>query len=272
LAELLQVTAPSGVVFLTSPAITELGYIHGFSTRIGGVSPAPFNALNLGNAASALQDSADHISENRQRFQYALGAENHRLYTVSQVHGASVAMIGSSLGPQVVYRRAPPAARDTCHADALIVKMPKYLAGMQTADCVPILIARTDGRLAAVVHAGWRGLAAGVIGNCIAALKTIGGDQVFRAAIGPCIGANRYEVGPEVALAFEKADLRAAIAYGDKPHVDLALAAQIELGHGGVTQIDSAHLCTYDRADWFYSHRRDRGVTGRMLSVIGLPL
>ena len=259
------------MVFFTSPTLARAGYIHGFSTRVGGISPPPFDTLNLGNPATGVHDALDHITENKRRFQHALGAEDYQLFTVSQVHGADVAVLESDTGPQLKRHPDKTLAAEANCADAIIVKTPKLLAGMRTADCVPILIASEKGNLAAVVHAGWRGLVAGVIGHCIAELRQTGGHRGLLGAIGPCIGVNRYEVGPEVATAFETAGLRAAVTDGPKPHVNLQLAAYIELVHGGLTTIDSAHLCTFDQAEWFYSHRRDHGVTGRMLSVIGLP-
>lgn len=259
------------MVFFTSPALAKAGYIHGFSTRLGGVSPAPFETLNLGNPAIGVQDAADHITENKRRFQCALGADDYQLFTVSQVHGADVAVLDSDVEPRLKMQRDQPQVAEPTCADAIIVKTPKFLAGMRTADCVPILIANEQGNLAAVVHAGWRGLVAGVIGHCVAELNALGRDRNFLGAIGPCIGVGHYEVGPEVAAAFEAAGLRAAVTDGPKPHVNLQLAAHIELVHSGLTNIDSAHLCTFDQTEWFYSHRRDHGVTGRMLSVIGLP-
>jgi YfiH family protein len=265
-------TAASGVMFFSSPTIARAGYVNGFSTRLGGVSPEPFSTLNLGNSSAGPQDAPEHITENISRFQSALGVPRHQLAAVNQVHGADVAIADTGSGRRAEPSGAQGDSMGACCADAIIVKTPELLASMRTADCVPILIASRDGRLAAAVHAGWRGLVAGIIGRCVAEMTAISGGGELIAAIGPCIGVNRYEVGPEVALAFEKAGLRAAVQDGDKPHIDLALAAQIELVHWGVGEIDSSPLCTFDRPEWFYSHRRDHGATGRMLSVIGLPL
>ena len=267
--ELTQTASPDGVVYFTSPTLTAAGFVHGFSTRLGGISPPPFESLNLGNAAGGPRDETENITENQKRFLSAIGADDFRLVTVRQVHGADVAVAGAGdagHGERNANDSAP------C-ADALVVRDPGLLAGMRTADCVPILIGSRDGRIAAAVHAGWRGLVSGVIGACIRCMEAAGfpaGQLV--AAIGPCIGERIYEVGPEVAKAFEQAGLRAAVKEYSKPHINLNLATRIELVHAGIRQIDSSELCTSERAELFYSHRRDHGTTGRLLAAIGLPL
>ena len=266
--ELIQTASPDGVVYFTSPTLTAAGFVHGFSTRIGGISPPPFASLNLGNAAVGPQDRAENIAENQKRFLAAIGADDFRLVTIRQVHGADVAVADgtdAAAGGKDGNDSAP------C-ADALVVRDAGLLAGMRTADCVPILIGSRDGRIAGAVHAGWRGLVSGVIGACIRCMKTAGfpASQLV-AAIGPCIGERTYEVGPEVAQAFEQAGLRAAVKEYSKPHVNLSLATRIQLVHAGITQIDVSELCTSERAELFYSHRRDHGATGRLLAAIGLP-
>jgi YfiH family protein len=264
--ELIQTASPDGVVYFTSPTLKTAGFVHGFSTRLGGVSPPPFESLNLGNAAVGPQDQTANITENQKRFLSAIGADDFRLMTVRQVHGADVAIAGAGDAEQ-----GERASNAPC-ADALVVRDAGLLAGMRTADCVPILIGSLDGRIAAAVHAGWRGLVSGVIGACIRCMEAAGfpaGQLV--AAIGPCIGERIYEVGPEVAAAFEQAGLRAAVKEYSKPHINLNLATRIELVHAGIRQIDSSELCTSERAELFYSHRRDHGTTGRLMAVIGLP-
>lgn len=269
MAELIETVGSGGLIYFTSPALTEAGFTHAFSTRMGGISAPPFDSLNLGNSATGPQDTAANIAENQRRFLAAIGAESLQLITVNQVHGADVATVG---GKQADFQ-ADAAGQDKpipC-ADALVVHDAGLLAGMRTADCVPILIGSDDGRLAAAVHAGWRGLVAGVVGACIRQMVATGypGSRLI-AAVGPCIGADAYEVGAEVKDAFEHAGLGAAVKRYSKPHINLASAARIELVHAGVIRIDSSELCTYALTNYFYSHRRDHGATGRMLSVIGL--
>ncbi|MGC8559330.1 MAG: peptidoglycan editing factor PgeF [Phycisphaerae bacterium] len=266
--ELIQTASPDGVVYFTSPTLTSSGFVHGFSTRLGGISPPPFESLNLGNAAVGPQDRAENIGENQKRFLGAIGAEDFRLITVRQVHGADVAIAG---GTATGEGESNGNDFEPC-ADALVVQDAGLLAGMRTADCVPILIGSLDGRIAAAVHAGWRGLVSGVIGACIRRMEAVGVPaSELAAAIGPCISGRTYEVGPEVAAAFEQAGLRAAVKEYSKPHINLNLATRIELVHAGITQIDASELCTSERAELFYSHRRDRGTTGRLLAAIGLP-
>jgi len=137
-----------------------------------------------------------------------------------------------------------------------------------TADCVPILLASADGKKVAAVHAGWRGLVSGVVTEAVDALACR-----FVAAIGPCIGVQRFEVGEEVAEQFDPRFVRRDL--GCRPHVDLRAAAYALLQDLGASQIDKTDRCTAHHEQEFFSHRRDvtqRGLetTGRMSSVIGL--
>jgi YfiH family protein len=143
------------------------------------------------------------------------------------------------------------------------------VASVRVADCVPVLLAAADGRTVATVHAGWRGVIAGVVTAALAELRSR--DVV--AAIGPCIGFDAFEVGPEVLDAFrsefgEHAPV-AASANG-KGRVDLRRAVSMQLTRSGIPaeHIDSTDRCTHRDRDEFYSHRRDNGVTGRMAAVI----
>jgi hypothetical protein len=175
---------------------------------------------------------------------------------VRQVHGHEVHL---------------PERRDstrTCDADAVVLRDPGQVTRILTADCVPILLSATDGSAVAAVHAGWRGLLSGVVAEAVDALETS-----FVAAIGPCIGVKRFEVGEEVAERFDPRFVRHDL--GSRPHVDLRAAVHALLHDLGAQQIDTTDRCTAEHEKEFYSHRRDvtqrqLESTGRMSSVIGL--
>ena len=172
----------------------------------------------------------------------ALGLGEGRLVTLRQVHG-----------DRVVRVQADAPAAGTA-GDALVTGERGHALCVRVADCVPVLLARADGRRVAAVHAGWRGLVAGVVPRAVEAL---GAGELW-AAIGPCLSARRFEVGPEVAAAFESAGLGRAVlrAPGARAHVDLRLAARAQLEQAGVARIDCSDRCTWDDAELF-SHRRD---------------
>jgi purine-nucleoside/S-methyl-5'-thioadenosine phosphorylase / adenosine deaminase len=262
---LIRKVSASQVVWYESPLLAAAGTPHGFSTRLGGVSPAPFDSLNLGNpSGDSVQDAPQRIAENYLRLQTAIGAAGRRVLQVHQVHGRQVAVAA-----------ARGAWDPATQADAMIVTATDQLASVRVADCVPILLAAADGGAAAAVHAGWRGVVAGVVGAAVAALRKIRPDAQICAAIGPCIGFEAFEVGPEVLEAFEAIFGNGAVSQrrrDGKGRVDLRRAVALQLTAAGVAEqrIDSADLCTArDRAE-FFSHRRDQGRTGRMAAIIGV--
>jgi YfiH family protein len=253
---LTRVVHDNGVVTYQSPLLRGAGVVHGFSTRLGGVSRGAYASLNLGPLAK--DDATDFntsIAENYRRLRRALGVDRLPRVECRQVHGGEVWRAGETL---VRPEDAP------C-ADAIVCDVPGRLVVIRTADCVPILLATRDGRTVAAVHAGWRGVVAQVVSHTIAATP---GDLV--AAIGPCISAAHFEVGDEVAEAFAAAGLAETVVRGAaaKPHIDLQRAVRVQLQRSGVTAIDAADLCTFRDADEFFSHRRDAGVTGRMAAVV----
>jgi YfiH family protein len=153
---------------------------------------------------------------------------------------------------------------------------PTRVLSVKYADCVPLLLASADGRAVAAVHAGWRGLVAGVIRAAVKRLEqtAAASASTFVAAIGPCIGFDAFEVGPEVLAAFAArfgpaaAPIRAA--HTGKGHVDLQKAALIELQSAGLSldRIDTTDRCTFTHPQEFFSHRRDGNATGRMAAII----
>lgn len=253
-------TSPDGVGYYVSPLLCRVGVAHAFSTRVGGVSSGPFDSLNLGNPKGCpVQDDVGHIQENYRRLCGAAGLPDRPIHRVHQVHGCAVARVSSGDAPDA-----------DLEADALISEDPACILSVRIADCVPILLASEDGRAVAAVHAGWRGVVAGVVGS---ALRKLNHGGRCLAAIGPCISGEAFEVGPEVVGEFRRVFGDAApIAPGSngKAHIDLRRAVQLQLRAAGLSeeQIDTTDRCTYRDAEEFFSHRRDNGVTGRMAALI----
>jgi YfiH family protein len=237
-----------GFVGYRSPLLAEQGIPHLFSTRVGGPGRQELD-LDL------------HDPRQRERVARAAGLAGARIVTVKQVHGAHVlALRGEEL---------PAAAAE---ADGLVSEREDVLVAVHVADCVPVLLARSDGRRVAAVHAGWRGLVAGVIPR---ALELIGEGRVS-AAVGPCLSLAHFEVGSEVVEAFERVGLGASVHVqpGQRAHIDLRAAAALQLAAGGVRLVDGSDRCTYAHGEEFWSYRRDvthggKGRTGRLAAVIG---
>jgi YfiH family protein len=217
----------------------------------GGASQAPYACFNLGRTVG---DDPLAVAENRQilRSRAGLPAEPSWL---AQVHGATVADLDSA-GPD-----GP--------ADAAITRRSGTVCAILTADCLPIVFASDTGDAVAAAHAGWRGLAAGVIGATVRAMA-VPGERLI-AWLGPAIGVAHFEVGAEVREAFLKTDSGAGDAFKatltGKFMADLAMLARRQLATLGVNRIYGGGECTYARADRYFSHRRD-GVTGRQATLI----
>jgi YfiH family protein len=253
--------ASTGVVIYVSPLLEGVGVAHGFSTRIGGVSEGAFSSLNLGNPSGAVVDSSDHIAENYGRFCEAAGCGGKTLRKVSQVHGADVVWMNSDQN----CANAP-------SADAIVSDDPSCAVSVRVADCVPVLLSSGDGRLVAAVHAGWRGVVAGVVPKAVEVLQSRCDGEIV-AAIGPAIGAGNFQVGMEVVEEFRRvfgAEAPAQIQCGGKAHVDLRAGIVLQLRDCGISldRIDTTDRCTFRDTDEFFSHRREKGVTGRMAAII----
>jgi YfiH family protein len=240
------------------------------STRQGGVSQAPFDSLNLRppDLPGESLDQPPAVLENQRRFGQALGAEPVWL---DQVHGHAVRRVSHgelSTGPVLP------------RADASITTEPGLACTVLVADCLPVLLCSRDGRGVGAAHAGWRGLAGGVLDNTVLALceATAATPDGLLAWLGPCIGPQAFEVGPDVLLAFgvEPAmrDLpRFRFAPRDdgqwRWRADLVGLARDRLGRLGVSSVLGGHWCTVSDPSRFYSFRRD-GRTGRMAAGICL--
>ena len=228
------------------------------SLRIGGVSPPPWHSLNLGEHVG---DDPARVAENRHRLAMALGLPDEPAW-LEQLHGNEVLALESG---------DLPSAR--C-ADAAVTSRPGRVLAVLTADCLPVLLCRLDGRRIGVVHAGWRGLAAGVLEAGVAALEAP--PEELLAWIGPGIGAQAYEVGPELRAACLAGDPQAGDCFiAGRPghwHCDLAALARRRLEALGLAGIHGGRWCTYSEPARFYSHRRDgaSAPTGRMATLIWL--
>jgi polyphenol oxidase len=264
--------AVDGVQALICKPLEQDGFVNAFSTRSGGVSPMPHDALNL---AGFNEDTAENILENRSRF-LKLFAGEWSLAGCWQVHGADIRVVKERAQAQ----RRPYATGDDDRCDALVSNLPQTLLGVKTADCVPLLMGDARTGAFAAVHAGWRGTLASLAVHAIERLKTDYGvnPEDLRVAIGPAAGACCYEVGREVIDAFkakfgDAADLFTATR-ADHALIDLYEANRRQLTSLGVKaeRVHSSPLCTMCRTDLFFSYRREKslhGKVGRLLSVIG---
>ena len=230
------------------------GIYAGTSWRRGGVSHEPYASLNL---ALHVGDDADAVQENRHR----LGLPTEPVW-LNQVHGQTAVDAGR-IGVQGPAKGG--------EADAAYTDQPGVICAVLTADCLPVLLCDRHGTRVAAVHAGWRGLAAGIVERTLDALR-LPGEQLL-AWLGPAIGPAAYEVGDEVRDAFVVQNAAAAGAFqpGRPGHwwMDLYQLARQRLRAQGVSSISGGNHCTWHEADNFYSYRRD-GITGRMASVIWL--
>jgi polyphenol oxidase len=274
---------PNGVVTYQSPLLQSAGIPHAFSTRIGGISrgtDAMYDSLNFGNPSEGIteseRDPQENIHDNFRRLQTAIGIPNIPRAWVKQVHGRYVELLERE--PESEYAETLEAEiRDRwsgqMSADGMVAAVPGVLLTVRVADCVPILLASGDGRIVAAVHAGWRGIVGDIAGRAIRVMIEAGAkpQQIF-AAIGPGISAEHFEVGQEVADTFTQQNLAHAVIPASesrpKPHIDLQAAIRTLLERAGVTQIDGNELCTHRDSHAFFSHRREKGRTGRMVGVI----
>jgi purine-nucleoside/S-methyl-5'-thioadenosine phosphorylase / adenosine deaminase len=230
-----------------------------FTTRLGGVSEAPFDSLNLGVLTD---DEHGSVVENRRRLAAALGLEPDRIAFALQVHGTQLIdhsdpnRLRGSFGTR--YVNEEPRSAAVPEGDGHVVTAPGLAPLVFVADCLPVALVGPGGL--AVLHCGWRGLAAGIVAAGVAAV------EANAAAVGPGIGPCCYEVGEEVLDAL--AGLGTGIAEGRM--LDLAEVARRLLREAGVEQIETAGLCTSCESGLFFSHRRDRGRTGRQAGVAWL--
>jgi purine-nucleoside/S-methyl-5'-thioadenosine phosphorylase / adenosine deaminase len=252
---MLQVKRQSQVTVVHSEALDRIpGIVHAFSTRRG-----ERNDFTLGPTTSP----NPIVQINRARFLAAIGAPGWPIIKLKQVHSGVVCDIEDTS-----------AAGDAVEGDAAVTALSGVILGIQTADCVPILVADSQARAIAAIHAGWRGTAAGISETAVSRLaEKFGVDpKALTAAVGPHIGVCCYEVGEEVVKAIGDDSLFERRPEWPKPHLNLAEANRRQLVRAGMAeaQIEISSLCTRCREDLFFSYRRDGKNTGRLFSVIGI--
>ncbi len=229
------------------------GFRHGFTTRVGGASAAPFDTLNLGDQVG---DAPERVAENWARLERTTGL---RFARVRQVHGTRAVRAEAPCSPEE-------------EADAVLSLTPGVAACISVADCVPVLLADPDTGAVAAVHAGWRGTFARAAAKAVRALATEAGVPAARllASVGPSIGPCCYEVSSDLAARFAAELGPAVVREGPTPRLDLWAANVAVLGAAGVPaeRVEVLGRCTACERELFFSHRRDAGRTGRQMAFI----
>ena len=224
------------------------GLRHAFFTREGGVSGGVYSSLNGGVGS---RDDAGRVAENRARMAAALAVKPHRFLTAYQVHS-----------PDVIVAEEPWPSNARPRADAIVTRTAGLAIGVSTADCGPVLFADADARVIGAAHAGWRGALLGVVERTVATMERLGAVRGrIRAALGPMIRQDNYEVGPEFVDRFREADAANERFFKSSTragHAMFDLAGYIahRLKCAGIAQIDDLDLCTCADPERFYSYRR----------------
>ncbi|HXF85404.1 MAG TPA: peptidoglycan editing factor PgeF [Anaerolineales bacterium] len=241
----------------------SLGVRHGIFTRQGGVSPAPWASLNVGGTVG---DDLTRVRQNRRLLFEAMGCAPDSIFDVWQVHSADV-----------VCARAPRREGESLRqADIILTDRPEVTLFMRFADCVPILFHDPHKGVIGIAHAGWMGTLRGAATAAIHAMRTHYGSNPsdILACIGPSIGPDHYEVGADVILQVmqkfgDESDVLLQSKNG-KVHFDLWAANKLLLERAGVKHIEVAGICTACHTNDWYSHRAEKGKTGRFGALISL--
>jgi polyphenol oxidase len=258
----------ASLAYIVCESLERAGFVNAFSTRLGGISPLPLNALNL---AYFTGDQKENVIENRRRFRKAIGAETAPLIPARQTHSTERCLIESAeegRGPQT-------------ECDAVLTRMRGILLGVQTADCLPILIGDPKSGAMAAIHAGWRGTAGRIVERTIADMTLLQGvnPRDCIAALGPTACVECYEVGEDVIERYKKEfgywrKLLVNFKENGKAHLDIRAANVQQLNFCGFSEdrIHVADYCTMHQNELFFSYRKEGKGTpssvGRLLSVI----
>ncbi|MGI6380419.1 MAG: peptidoglycan editing factor PgeF [Anaerolineae bacterium] len=249
-----------GLVAFRSALLADERIEHAVMGRLGGVSQSPYRSLNVGGTVG---DDPSAVAENLRRIYAALGWDSERVVSGHQVHEDRVHRVSDDDAGQTI-----------AATDALISDVPGILLMGRYADCVPILLFDPLRAAVGLAHAGWRGTVQGIAAKTVRAMVSNFGSQPadLIAAIGPSIGPCCFEVGASVRDEFRQAfsDAQGEVVDADGRYVNLWRANAIQLERCGVRAIDVAALCTSCHVDRFYSHRREKGGTGRFAVAIGL--
>lgn len=258
--------AKQGKISYLQPAWAAQGAVAaGFSTRNGGVSRPPYNSLNLGFNTD---DARHNVEGNRSTFVRAFDLPPHLLLTVRQVHGDDILVVDEP-NPDLSHFLS-------LEADAIVTDQPGIMIGVLVADCYPVLLFDRQRRVAAVVHAGWKGAAAGLIGKTVAAMQRLFAcrPEDLQAAVGPGVCAGNYVVDRPVRDAFRQGtgnwELIAEEVTLGQWRLDLQKSCRIQLEAAGLQMagLEVAEECTCCHKELFFSYRRDGGVTGRQMGFL----
>jgi YfiH family protein len=237
--------------------------LHGVLTRRGGVSPAPWDSLNVGGTVG---DDAAHVRANRLRSFNALGRDPASIFDVWLVHGTDVIYAEAPVDPDM----------DRTQADIILTDRPEITLYMRFADCVPLLFHDPVKQVVGIAHAGWMGTMKGAGRAAVEAMQSHYGCKLenILAAIGPSIGPDHYEVGADVIAKTREsfgADAERLIEQRDgRAYLDLWTANYIQLEKAGLQHIEVAGLCTACHLDDWFSHRAEKGRTGRFSALMAL--
>lgn len=234
---------------ITADCLAEIGGVaHGFFTREGGVSGGIYGSLNCGTGS---KDDRAHVLENRRRVAAALGVPEQRLLTCHQIHSADAIVVTE-----------PWEVGQNPKADGMVTKTPGIVLGALAADCAPVLFADPEARIIGAAHAGWKGALTGVLEATVAAMESIGARRSrIRAALGPCIGPDAYEVGPEFEAQFLAVDsgnerFFRRLSADARPYFNLPGYVLDRLASAGLDTVENCTRCTYIDEAGLFSYRR----------------
>jgi YfiH family protein len=250
---------------LVAEDLLERGVVAAFTGRAGGASATPYATLNLGLRVG---DDLPSVLSNRRRVATVLGLAGLPWVVSRQVHSAVVLRVERTRLGQGPPEAKPPVGE----GDGLVCAEPGMVLAVLTADCVPVLLADPAAGVVGAVHAGWRGLAAGVVEAGVAAMAELGADPAATVGlVGPAVGGCCYEVGADVRAAVgDRYPIALATTRSGRTALDPAAGAVEALTRAGVGDLRVAAECTFDLEERFFSHRRDRGRTGRQAGLVAL--
>lgn len=256
-------TTNDGIRYYHFKILDGLGLRQAVFTRRGGVSPEPWKGLNVGGTVG---DDALRVAENCRRALNALGRTPESVYDVWQVHGRVVVCADQPRPKHEPHKRA----------DGILTSQPQLTLFMRFADCVPVLLFDPVKRVIGIVHSGWQGTVQRAVAAAVEAMQANYGSRPgdLLAGIGPSIGPDHYEVGPDVAQnvrqAFPSHAERLLIPHNGRARFDLWQANRLVLNDCGVHQVEAAEVCTACHLEDWYSHRAEGGKTGRFAALLAL--
>ncbi len=255
-------TEKNGIRYLTFESFPG-EVLHGVISRRGGVSPAPWESLNVGGTVG---DEKLRVRENRQRSFEAFGRSLASIFDVWQVHSAEAVCAEAPINPDT----------DLTQADIILTDRPEVTLYMRFADCVPVLFHDPVKGVIGIAHAGWLGTVRGAARAAVEAMQKRYGSRPadILAGIGPSIGPDHYEIGPDVIeqvmITFGKQSEQLIETHEGRTHLDLWTANRLQLQDAGVEQIEMAGVCTACSLDDWFSHRAEKGRTGRFGALMAL--